>query len=169
MYKRIARTYLEVRAAAAAIAYARTSEELAIFLPDGGVRIARAGPDVIAESTRVRRAAAGYTRRWRRAVNESIEAGREAGRSLYGEATLESAGSLRTGATTEASEAFNAARNRELLVIRSDELFKVWDSVMDQQRTCRICSRAHGTIVRLHDDFPQGTPGGVTLSRHSFT
>jgi SPP1 gp7 family putative phage head morphogenesis protein len=69
-------------------------------------------------------------------------------------------------AATESAEAFNDSRIRSLDDIgRRDpwatlELFKVWDSELDKQ-TCPVCERAHGTIVRIDEDFPDGTPGGV--------
>lgn len=69
-------------------------------------------------------------------------------------------------AATEASEAWNAAREQAIRdAIRREpalrlEFFKVWDSELDK-RTCDICAHAHGTIVLADEDFPDGTPGHV--------
>jgi len=52
--------------------------------------------------------------------------------------------------------AYQAEVNREFAAIP----FKWWNSVLDK-RTCRTCSVAHGKIVLLGLDFPEGRPGGV--------
>jgi hypothetical protein len=68
---------------------------------------------------------------------------------------------VKVAARTEASQSFTYTRNTVLSSIQTDLLFKVWDSILDAKRTCRICANAHGTVVRLEEDFPQGIPGGV--------
>lgn len=155
------RAYLDVRGAASRIALGRTLEELALYLPEGYGRVATPGAAVMEELERARRAASGYSSRWRGAVDDALEAGQSYSSRIYRHATQQSVGTLWTGGKTETSQAFSAARTRVLAAARTDEAFKVWDSVLDQQRTCRICSRAHGTMVRLHEAFPQGMPGGV--------
>jgi len=76
-------------------------------------------------------------------------------------------------AATEAAEAFDAQRQDELDAY-SEQIayqtetrreaavvpFRWWNAVLDK-RTCRTCSVAHGKIVLLGLDFPEGRPGGV--------
>ena len=71
-----------------------------------------------------------------------------------------------TTAATEAAESWSVARDVSLddALARdprlSLELVKVWDAELDK-RTCDVCANAHGTIVGIDEDFPDGTPGGV--------
>lgn len=69
-------------------------------------------------------------------------------------------------AATESSEAWTMARDQALQDLVSQqpalryELWKVWDAELDKG-TCGTCAEAHGTIVRIDEDFPAGHPGGV--------
>jgi hypothetical protein len=150
LYWRMVRAFADARNTAAEAAFGRTNEELRLYLPQGYTRISREVRSV--ETARVTRAARGYATRWGESAAES---------GSFRVATSEAAPMLRTAARTEASHAFTYARDQVLSSIHTDILYKVWDSILDAQRTCRVCSRAHGTVVRLHEQFPQGMPGGV--------
>lgn len=69
-------------------------------------------------------------------------------------------------AATESSAAWTSARDDALRdLVRQQpalryELWKVWDAELDRG-TCGTCAEAHGTIVRIDEDFPDGTPGHV--------
>ncbi len=62
-------------------------------------------------------------------------------------------------AATETAQAFSAERE---IAARQTQglLFKRWDATLDVD-TCPFCKDADGTIVELHERFPQGEPGDV--------
>jgi SPP1 gp7 family putative phage head morphogenesis protein len=62
-------------------------------------------------------------------------------------------------ATTETGESFNIAK-KHAYGRAAPDLWRVWDAAMDK-RTCPICERAHGEIVRVNESFPSGEPGSV--------
>jgi hypothetical protein len=92
------------------------------------------------------------------ALDDVEEAARDAVRWATNRAELTAA--------TEAAESWSVARDVSLddALARdprlSLELVKVWDAELDK-RTCDVCARAHGAMVGIDEDFPEGTPGGV--------
>lgn len=160
LYRRLVNAFIDSRWTAAELAFARTSGELQLYLPQGYTRIVREVPAEL-DAWRARRAARGYVERWRQSVDDAIRVERGSRGGIYRTAAKQSEPMLRVAARTEASQSFTYARNTVLSGIQTDALFKVWDSILDAKRTCRICANAHGTVVRLHEDFPQGLPGGV--------
>jgi len=159
LYRRLLGAFIDSRGTAAELAFARTRGELQIYLPQGYTRVTREIP-IGLDVFRARRAANGAVGRWRSDVNDIIATGRNRG-DAYRAASKQSEPMIKVAARTEASHAFTYTRDTVLSSIQTDLLFKVWDSVLDADRTCRICANAHGTTVRLEEDFPQGIPGGV--------
>ena len=108
------------------------------------------------DSWRARRAANGYANHW---LEDALRAG-------PGDATAAQEWRLRMGAATESADAWAAAREDVLIDFAARNprmvplLFRVWDATMDR-RTCPTCERAHGTVVRVDEPFPEGRPGGV--------
>ena len=110
------------------------------------------------------RAARGYHDGWLAKAETELAAGTV---KPFDAATRAQQWRLRVAAKTENAHAFAAERNAALRNFattkptQATQLVKVWDSVLDPERTCYICSGAHGTWVPLDEDFPEGTPGGV--------
>jgi hypothetical protein len=71
---------------------------------------------------------------------------------------------LRLIGVSESAEAFSHERDR---IIRETQragtrvrLYKAWDATLDKH-TCEVCERAHGSVVPIDEEFPEGRPGGV--------
>jgi SPP1 gp7 family putative phage head morphogenesis protein len=77
-----------------------------------------------------------------------------------GAANEATVGSVRRTAITESAESFNHGRAKALQAHARSSLLRVWDAYLDR-RTCPSCSSADGTIVSIHEPFPQGEPGAV--------
>lgn len=108
------------------------------------------------DSWRARRAARGYAEHW---LADAELVGAD-------EAVTVQSWRLGMGAATESADAWAAEREAALDRFAAEQpwaaaqFYRVWDATMDR-RTCQICSHAHGSIVRIDEQFPDGRPGGV--------
>ena len=135
----------------AGVAVAGLERELALL--DREI-VARPTNVVPYEVFRARRAAAGYVEHWVDDVREAVRLGRT---DPIVAATRKQAWRLELGAATENADAFNGARAATLRTADAADLWKEWNAALDE-RSCYICEGAHGTVVRLHEDFPEGEP-----------
>ena len=115
------------------------------------------------EVQRAHRAAHGLAEGLRRhvelaALDDVEEAARDAVRWASTRAELTAATEVAESWTTARDLSLEDALSREPRLAL--ELVKVWDAELDK-RTCDVCANAHGTIVGIDEDFPDGTPGGV--------
>jgi hypothetical protein len=165
--RRLALVYVAGRERTRQVMAVETAAELDTLLPaadpgSGVYRTAARPPDDY-EAWRGRRAARGYSRHWlddaERAAALGLDDAAEAAR-------LAQEWRLEMGAATESAEAASLERERilrewaEQRPFAASEVWKVWDATLDK-RTCRTCASAHGVVVRLHEPFPAGRPGGV--------
>ena len=156
------------RAQAAETGYRRLQAELDLLEPGAGALLVKPRPELLRESERAYLRARSYGRIWSRDVEQARERGVL---NPYRWAHEQRAARLRVVARSEASEAFTDAQTRvaRQAAFEHPELaamfVKVWDATLDK-RTCPICERAHGSWVRLDEDFPEGEPGSVHDNCH---
>ena len=119
-----------------------------------GLPLPLVGAKAEADAARAARVASG----WRKAAQVALDKTND-----VAQAVIAGDSKLRVASASEVSQVFNEerARSAEEDQRRTGEtLYKAWDAVNDK-RTCPVCERNHGTIVRVDESFPEGEPGGV--------
>ncbi len=131
---------------------------------------------LVQDSARAQLLAQRHARRWLDAVKKAEaknEAARIIARKDVGEdddeaedatapavviATQETVAAIERIAATENAQAFTNERT----IAHTELMFglKRWDARLDKA-TCPFCRHADGTLVELHERFPQGEPGDV--------
>lgn len=158
------RAFLLTRLNARRAGLRRLLTELSAWLPGLGLGVLEDVQVTPLDRLRARQTATGFVN----GVTKDAIAAQQSGKPGAVELALDNrARGLRSRAATQASEAFSAERSEALKEFayrhpaEAETLIKVWDSVLDHDRTCETCAGAHGSWVYLHEDFPEGEPGGV--------
>lgn len=119
-----------------------------------------------ADAARARKIGQTMASHWRSAASKVAEETTDARRVAKATATAERF-RVRMVATTEASRAFNEARDEAYTAIAdsvdpraAEQPWREWDATLDKD-TCKVCDRADGSMVPLDEDFNAGTPGKV--------
>lgn len=125
---------------------------------------------VAVDAARAQKASAWLAKRFRDRLAKDPDVATDTARAVR-HAAVKQAADLQSSVSYETATAFNEERRivagsayrtpaRPTEPVSYVELVKLWDAVLDRH-TCGVCSDADGTIVGLHDEFPQGSPGAV--------
>lgn len=121
-----------------------------------------------AEAKRAAKIGESLAASWRASAKKTLDKTPKASRTAAAKAVAKAERfRIEMVAATESSRVFNETREaayettaRELDPGDRERPWRLWDASLDK-RTCPICDRAHGSMVKVGERFRAGSPGAV--------